>query len=450
MVRTALLAAALACSVSGGLGAPARAQSLLEALALTYQTNPDIASQREVVRGTNEAVPQALAGMRPFVEGTGSVGVLYESTDPGDSDTINPASIGVAVTQPLYTGGQTEADLRRAESQIQQQRAILADVEQQVMNAAVVAYMDVVQNEALLELQINNERVLERQLQATRDRFDVGEVTRTDVSQAESRLAGATAGRIEAAGNLRGSRATYEQIIGTPPGSLAAPPALRILPTTLDEAVATAEERNPAVISAVFAQRAAEADIDSERADLLPDLQLQGSVDYSRNASSNIDRRTQASLTAQLSIPIYQAGFEASQVREARFAAEEARINIEDSRRVAVEAAVTAWEDLTSSRAQITSVEAQVVAAEVALDGVTQEALVGSRTTLDVLDAEQELLDARVALVTAQRDEVVAQYNLLSAIGGLSAQALGLPVDIYDPNMDYTRTSRRLFGTSIP
>ena len=434
----------------GPLGPAAQAQSLTEALALTYQTNPQIAAQREAVRGANEEVPQALGGMRPTVTATGSAGVNYQSSDPGGSDTVTPATIGVTVTQPLYTGGQTEADLRQAENFIQQTRAILAQTEQSVFLSAVTAYMDIVQNEALLELQINNERVLSRQLQAARDRFDVGEVTRTDVSQAESRLAGATADRIQAAGALRSVRATYEQIVGSPPGVLTAPPPLAILPGTLDDAMSTASDGNPSVIAAVFAQQVAEATIDSAEANLLPDLTLQGSVTHARETSTVIDSQTDLALTAQLTVPIYQAGIVASQVREARYAEEEARINIEDARRVAIEDAVTAWENLTTSRAQITSVEAQVVAAQVALDGVQQEALVGSRTTLDVLDAEQELLDARVALVIAQRNEVVAQYTLLAAIGGLTAEDLSLPVDIYDPDPDYTRTSGRLYGTSIP
>lgn len=451
MRRSTLTAAIFLAAAANLLPAgPAGAQSLGEALALTYQTNPQIASQREAVRQANEGVPQALAGIRPNITASGQAGYQYSYTQPGDSgDTIAPWAVGVTVTQPVYTGGQTDANLRRAESLIQQQRAVLASIEQQVFLDAVAAYMDVVQNQALVELQINNERVLERQLQAARDRFDVGEVTRTDVSQAESRLAGATATRIQAAGSLRTARATYEQVVGVPPGSLAAPAPLGMLPGTLDQAIEMALANNPAVVSAVFAQRAAEATIDSAESDLMPDLQIQGSVNYARNVSTLVDSRTDASITAQLSIPIYQGGLEASQVREARYAAEEARIDIEDARRQAIEATVTAWDNLTTSRAQITSVEAQVVAAQVALDGVTQEALVGSRTTLDVLDAEQELLDARVSLITAQRNEVVAQYTLLAAIGNLSASALGLPVDVYNPDIDYENTSTRWIGTSI-
>ena len=444
-LQSTAVALGLVLAAPGG----AYAQSLNDALGFTYQTNPTLAAFREELRSTNEQVPQALAGMRPTVTADGSIEALYQDTEPGGSDTINPAAIGITVTQPVYRGGRTEADLMSAENAIQATRARLADTEQTVLLNAVIVYMDVVRAEAVLELQINNEEVLARQLQATRDRFEVGEVTRTDVSQAESRLSGATADRIDAAGDLRSARAAYEEVIGQPPGTLSSPPPLTILPTTQDDARVLALENNPAVVAAVFDEIASRANIESIRGELLPEVSVSGSVEYQNEPSSTLDEVSQARIVAQVSVPLYQAGGVSSRVREARYDAEQFRILVEEQRRDAVESVITAWEDLITTRATIEAVQDQIVASEVALDGVTQEAAVGSRTVLDVLDAEQELLDARVDLIEAERDEVVAQYTLLSAVGMLSARGLGLPVQIYDVDLDYEATRDRLYGTSI-
>jgi outer membrane protein/adhesin transport system outer membrane protein len=301
----------------------------------------------------------------------------------------------------------------------------------------------------VLDLAINNEQVLARQLQASRDRFAVGEITRTDVSQAESRLSGATADRIEAAGNLRAARATYERVIGLAPGTLVPPGQVPGLPGSLESSISQAETGNPQVIAAVFAERAAADGIDLARSALLPQITVSARAAVDWEPTSTIDRRESASVTARISVPLYQAGAASSRVREARHSANQARIVVDDERRSAIEQAIRAWEFLTTARATIDSLNAQVTAAEIALDGVRQEALVGSRTVLDVLDAEQELLDARVALVRSQRDEVVAGYQLLAAVGQLTARDLGLPVAYYDVEGDYRRTRSRVWGTSI-
>jgi outer membrane protein/adhesin transport system outer membrane protein len=445
--RGALAAAAAACLLTA---VPAAAETLEDALAIAYQTNPQLAAQREALLSTNERVPQALAGLRPFASATGSIGAEYQDTTPGGDDTLNPSSIGVAVSQPIYRGGRTSADIDEAEAAVQAGRAALFDTEQVVLLDVATAYMNVLRDQAVLELQINNEQVLQRQLQATQDRFAVGEVTRTDVSQAESRLAGATAGRIEAEGLLRVSRANYIRVVGQAPGSLEAPPPLGpLLPATLDETVALAESHNPAVVASIFNERAAQAAVRSVRGELLPEVRVVGQVQRLEEPSRFTDNSTDASITAEVTVPLYQSGAVYSRVREARYIAEQRRIEVEDARRAAVEAAIAAWEELTTARATIESRRAQVTAAEIALDGVNQEALVGARTVLDVLDAEQELLDARVALVRAQRDEVVASFRVLSAVGRLTAPELNLPVDYYDIDRAYNATRARWWGTSV-
>ncbi len=445
--RTGSLAAAAFAAVFAAL--PVGAETLQDALAIAYQTNPALASQREALLSTNEQVPQALAGLRPFATATGSVGAEYLDTDINESETINPASIGVAISQPIYRGGRTSADIDVAEAAVQAGRAQLFDTEQSVLLDVVIAYMNVLREEAVLELQINNEQVLQRQLQATQDRFAVGEVTRTDVSQAEARLADATAARIQAEGLLRTARSNYVRVVGQAPGTLEVPSALTILPVSLDEAVALAETHNPAIVAAVFNERAAQAQVRSVRGELLPEVRVVGQMEHVEEPSSIVDRSTGASITAEVTVPLYQSGAVYSRVREARYIAEQRRIEVEDARRAVVDAAIAAWEELITARGTIQSRQAAVAAAEIALDGVNQEALVGARTVLDVLDAQQELLDSQVALVRARRDEVVAQFRVLSAVGRLTAPELALPVDYYDIDRAYNATRARWWGTSI-
>ncbi len=445
--------AGLAVVAAAVVSAPARGQDLADALAITHDTNPTLIAQRAALRGTNEQVSQALSGYRPNVEATGDLGVEYSNTDlssgSSTNDTVTPASIGIAVSQPLYRGGRTLASVRSAEFAVQAARATYLSIEQQVLLDAVTAYMNVVREQAVLELSINNEQVLRRQLQATRDRFQVGEVTRTDVSQAESRLARATADRIAAEGDLDNSRATFARVVGRPAGAVSPPPPVAGLPISLDEAIAQAEGNNPAIVTATFNARSADANVDVVFGELLPEVNLVGQAQSTFEPSDAIDQSDSASLTAQVTVPLYQSGAVSSRVREARYDANQRRIQVEETRRDVVENAIQAWETLQTARASINSFVAQVGAARIALEGTEQEALVGSRTVLDVLDAEQELLDARVSLVRSQRDEVVAAYALRAVTGQLTARALGLPVEYYEFDRDYRNTRGRLWGTSV-
>ncbi|WP_207478622.1 TolC family outer membrane protein [Arenibaculum pallidiluteum] len=443
-----LLGSAFAALVLSG---PADAQTLEAALARAYQTNPTLDAQRAQLRATDELVPQALSGYRPTIDATGSIGRQRTDAELDDtSRTANstPRSAGIELNQPLYRGGQTEASLRSAEARVQAQRANLLSTEQDVLLTAASAYLDVVRDQSVLELNRNNETVLRRQLDASRDRFNVGEITRTDVSQAEARLARASSDRIQAEGQLRASRAAYQRAIGELPGVLTAPRPRFQLPATLDEVIALSQSNNPAVAAAEYGELAANASVDQIESEGNPQVGL--SAGFSRNYdTSSFDRADTTSITANLRIPLYSAGLLSARVREAKHSANQARIQIEGARRQVVENAIRAWEALTTARAAIESRRSQVRAAEIALEGVRQEAQVGSRTTLDTLNAEQELLDARVTLVSAERDETVAAFQVLAATGQLNARQLTLPVEYYNFDNHYREVRGKWWGTDI-
>jgi len=430
-----------------------RAETLSEALAAAYASNPGLKAERAKLRAVDEQVPQALSGFRPTLEASGDVtreDTLNNrrSTGGGKEQIRTPRGTDFTVAQPLYQGGRTTAALGEAENKVRAARARLTSKEQEVLLAAVNAFMDVIRDQAVLNLNINNEQVLRRQLEATLDRFQVGEITRTDVSQAEARLAGATADRIQSEGNLEISRAAYLNVIGLAPSTLLAPKKFsHELPADKKSASDAAREVHPDVSAALFDERAAKDNIEKVRGELRPELSLNGTVAYDVEASGNTSRSVERSIGATLKIPLYQAGAVYSRLREAKQTAGEARLLVDQARRDVLAQAARAWEQLATARARIKSFKAQVEASEIALEGVEREAAVGSRTVLDTLDAKQELLDARVNLVTAERDETVAQYGLLSAVGRLTARDLDLPAEIYDPEKHYREVRGKWVGT---
>jgi outer membrane protein len=440
-------------SLGPGAGAPAAAQTLGEALANAYATNPTLRAARARLRGVNEGVPQALSNWRPRVTLSGSVGQQY--TDQ-DSNTTNisggstPTSGTLSVVQPLFRGGRTLAGTRAAENDVRAQRSNLLSVEQGVLLSGVRAYMDVWRDQAVVELNANNERVIRRQLEATQDRFAVGEVTRTDVAQAETRLASATAQRIQSEGSLASNKAIFQEVIGLESRDLSAPRLSAELPGQLDEVIALATARNPDVQAAAFAEKAALNRVREVTGELLPDVQLRATASRSDDTTRRDTTTEQAAVLAELTIPLYQQGAVTSRVRQAKQVSSQRRVEIEERRRQAEQEAISAWESLLTAKAQIVSFEAGVRSAEIALEGVTQENLVGARTILDILDAEQELLDARVSLVRSQRDEVVASFQTMAAIGRLTALDLGLAVTVYDPETDYREVRDSWFGLSAP
>ena len=448
-IRLALLAAtALAPAVLSPGGA--LAQTLQEALSQAYANNPTLQTARAQLRVVDENVPQALAGWRPSVTVAGNAGYVQGTTRArgiySDADRAT-AGAQATLTQPIYSGGRTVAATQRAENQVLAQRARLLAAEQQVLSDTVAAYVAVIRDQETLRLNVNNVQVLQRQLDATNERFRVGEITRTDVAQAESRLAGARASRANAEGNLQTSRATFQRVVGLAPERLSAPQPLRAAVANGREAADLAMRNNPQVVAALFDEAAARDAVDVQMSALLPQVSLQAQAFRSDNSQQPHVRSTGEQITANLSVPIYQGGSEHSAVRQARQDAQRYRQIVDDQRRQSMQQATQAWETLQSARAQVESVRSQIRAAEIALDGVQREAVVGSRTTLDVLNAEQELLNARVSLVQALSNVVTASYNLAGAVGRLTARDLALPVAQYDMEAYYRTVRNRWFGT---
>ncbi len=432
------------------------AQSLDDALVQTYLNNPRLDSGRAELRATDELVPQARAGWLPTLFLNGQVEQVATETESNtfndtDTDERLASSIALTLNQSIYAGGGIGASVERSENLVRSQQAQLIALEQNVLFDAVEAYTSTWQDRSVLDLSLNNEERLERQLQATRDRFEVGEVARTDVAQAEARLSRARADVEQAKADLADSSATFEQVIGEVPGELVEPRVLSTLPPNKASAQEIAST-NPNIIASNFSLSAARDNIDVAFADLLPSLTLQGELSYQDEPSSSIDNQQTASIGLNLSIPLYQGGAAYARVRENKQTADQARHDLEDVMREVQQTVESTWETLQAASAAIESFRDEVRANQIALEGVQEEALVGQRTVLDVLDAEQELFESQVNLVRAQRAEILASYQLKAATGQLTVADIGLPVQAYDPEIYYEITRRRLFGidTTLP
>jgi outer membrane protein len=435
-------------------GAIGSGYSLAQVLAATYSGNPTILAQRAALRATDEEIPQALSNWRPTVTVNESFSVSAAATDlplvtTTRSDRVDQ-NINLSVSQPIFRGFRTLNQTARARNDIEAARAALHQVEQTTLLSAVEAFTAVVRDTAVVDLSRNNERVLERQLEAASNRFEVGELTRTDVAQAESRVASARAGRIAAEGTLVSSQAEFERVVGSPASNLGPAGGVdHLLPTDLAGAVAAARTENPNVRASRYREMASRENVDLIEGELLPSLTLNGSVSHNRQLHSRDTDVTSGSVTASLRVPLYQSGSVFSRVRQAKQIASQRMLELAGAEREAVRQATENWEGLLTARARIVSFASEVSTQTIALEGVTQESQVGARTVLDELDAEQELLDAQVNLVRAQRDEVVAAYRLLAAVGLLTAEDLALPVDIYDPTRNLRRVDHRSFGTGV-
>jgi outer membrane protein len=441
----------------------AAAMTLTEALAAAYTNNPTLQVQRARLRETDEGVPQALSGWKPVVTFTGSAGYnRFESNGPvstlnptnsqvvgtGQELTLSPRTLDLSVTQPIYRGGRTAAATSQAENAVRAQRAVTLFTEQQILFQVATSFMDVVQNQAVLDLNINNEQVLRRQLEATRDRFRVGEVTRTDVSQSESGLATATASRVQSEGTLEQVRAVFQRFVGVAPGLLTAPAERPVLPASRDEAATLAANNNPNVIAAQFNEAAARDNVRVVRGQLLPQISIIG--DANRGEEGQIQRRVNNSFSvvARMTVQLYEGGQIYSQTRQAAETVGERRSQVDDARRQAIATAQADWETLKSNRARVESLQASVRANAIAYEGTQQEALVGARTVLDVLVAEQTLFGSRVQVVQAQHDEFVAEFSVTQDIGRLNALDLKLPVQAYDFDKHYREVRGKWIGLS--
>ena len=454
-IRKIALAALLVALLAGGAAtlAPAAAQSLEDALVRAYQNNPGLQAQRARLRAVDEEVPEALAGWRPTVEAAGDLGTLYTDTKSDNrfsdgSDTVAPFGYGVSVVAPLYQGGRVSAQVESAENRVNAGRAQLQAAEQMIMLDTVTAYMDVLRYRAEIELSRSSERVVGRQLQAAKDRLEVGEVTRTDVAQAEARLAQANAERVAAEGGLMSARAFFQQVTGDMPGDLSWPMVPDDLPASEEEALTAAESGNPSIGAASFIAHAAQADIGAAAAARKPQVSIVGDYRHRFNRPNEIDEVLDASVMARVSVPLYESGAVSARIRQSKQIAAQRRLELDQARRAVQEQVSQAWKALTAARAQIMAFESQVQAAAVALEGVEQETQVGLRTTLDVLDAEQEHFKAQINLIRAKREEIVSAYQVKAAVGALTAERLMLPVELYDPEQHY-RNVRESPGTFL-
>jgi outer membrane protein len=446
--------AALALLLLLGSAPGAWAETLESALARAYGGNPTLGAQRASVRATDENVPRALSLGRPRVNATADAGIQYSETGgngPAREATTFPRGAGVQIDQTLFNGNRTLNSTRQAESQVLGARETLRNTEQTVLFNGATAYMNVLRDTAILNLQRNNVEVIEEQLRQTRDRFNVGEVTRTDVAQAEARLAAGRSQVSLAESNLRASIALFRQVIGVEPRQLApGRPLDRLLPPTVDTAIQIGLREHPAILSALHAVDVAELQVKVTEGELYPTVGLTGSATERFDVQALGDRRFTASAVARLTVPIYEGGEVYARVRQAKETVGQRRIEAEVTRDQVRATVVSSWGQLEASRAQILAAQAQVQAAEVALSGVREEARVGQRTTLDVLNAQQELLTARVNLITAQRDRVVNSFAVVQAMGRLSSRALSLNVAQYSAKQHFDQVKGLFIGVRTP
>ena len=429
------------------LAIPAEAATLQAAMMRAYQTNPTLQSAQAKLRAVDESVPLAKSGARPSLDFNSQIGQSAVDQNGIHRDST-PRGLGFSVTQPIYKGGRIDSDISSAEKKVLAERANLMDVEQSLFLSVATVYFDVWRDQATIKINRKNEEVLRQELQAARDRFKVGEATRTDVAQADSRYSGSTAARIESEGRLANSKATYEKIIGDAPSELAAPDLNFPIPATLDEAIKQAQEHNPKVISSKFTADSAEHDIATAEGALLPEVNLEASANRNWDSSGvaaggEVDT---AAITARLTVPLYRSGADYARTRAAKQTASQRRVEIHSALDTARQTAVSAWESLKTAQATILSRQKQVQAANLAFEGVKEESKVGTRTILDRLNAEAEALQARVNLIQAQRDKAVALFSVKSAIGELTAEKLKLPLTPYDPTNHYEQVKDAWIG----
>jgi outer membrane protein len=483
-------AAVIACLILGTLlsARPAAAETLNEALANAYLINPILNSERAKLRATDEQVSVAISGLRPFISASGDA--AFQNTDSnvasvgGPSPTCtaaeqlnepafcgflagqasaasasassnegvtHPRGYSVTLSQPIFEGFQNLNAIRQAKSTVQAGREGLRAVEQTTLLNAVTAYVDVVRDQAVVKLRQTNVDVLTEQLRQTKDRFNVGEVTRTDVAQAEARRSDAITQLYAAEANLKASRATYEQVIGHPPSNLIHPPTIAsLLPSRLEDAMTLGDGENPVILNAVYQEEASLYNISQIEGELLPEVTL--NADYTQRFDlSRITKEQEiTTVMGRVTVPLYQGGGVAARIRQAKETNNQLKKEVEDTRLRVHADVVSSWALLQSTASQIKSAQDALEANRIALEGVREEEKVGQRTTLDVLNAELEYLGSQIQLVTAKRDRVVAEYSVFSSVGRLDAQSLGLSVPYYDPFEHYNIVKNKWFGLRPP
>jgi outer membrane protein len=462
--RSRVLASAAVVALVTGLGAPAWAETLQEAIALAYQTNPSLLAQRANQRALDETVVQARSGLRPTV--SASAGANYTRSDfptvtsfvdtNGDgipdtqvstsSSDTNSGNVGVSLSQNIWTAGRTSLAIDQARAGVMAGRENLREIEQSVMLSVIQAYVNVTRDMEILRIRQENLAVLQRQLEETSARFEVGEITRTDVAQAEASLAQSEADLASAQAQLSTTRAAYAAVVGQSPADLEAAPALPPVPTDFDAAMEAALQHNPGVLSAGYSLQSAEAAVAAARAEYLPSVRATASYGGTTNDLNDLgelaDRRS-FTAGATLSVPLFTGGLNRSRVAQALEQSNAAQIAVEGERRSVLQNVSAAFAQVLSTRSNVAAGEEGVRAAGVAAEGVRQEAQVGLRTTLDVLNQEVTLRASQTALANARAAEYVARASLLSAMGQLEGPNLNPNLDVYDAKANYDRVRNR-------
>jgi outer membrane protein len=437
---------------------PAQAETLESALAQTYRNNPTLNAARAQLRATDEGVPQALAGYRPRVNASMDSGYQhFESTTLAQgvllktNTNISPRGGNVGLVQTVYNGQRTGSLTRQAESAVLAGRETLRNSAQVALLDAATQYMNVLRDTAILDLQRRNVQVLQEQLKQTRDRFNVGEVTRTDVAQSEASVAQAQSQALRAEADLKASQANYRRAVGAEPINLqAGMPVDRLSPATLEAAIEAGRSVHPTITAAQYTVDAAQYAVKAAEGSLYPTVTLEAAAQKRWDLAPNSFDQLTGTVLGRVAVPIYQGGNEYSLIRQAKETLGQRRIELDVQRDLVRQNVVQFWSLLQATKAQIISAQAAVTANEVALNGVREEARVGQRTTLDVLNAQQALVNARVLLVTAQRDRVVASYTLLAAVGRLSPEVMGLKTEIYDARVHYHQVRDKWIGVRTP
>lgn len=453
-IATRLASTLSVAALMVGMLGVAQAETLTDAMVQAYNSSPTLDVSRAALRSADESVPQARAGLRPSVSASAST-TLTTNNDrffAGSNDYADSQSLDVNGSWTIFDGGETAAAVDAALATVDSLRALLMVQEQSILLDTVTAYLDVRRDLQFVSLAQNNVRVITRQLQAASDRFEVGEVTRTDVSQAQAALAAAQTNLVSNLGALELSRNSYTAVVGIAPSDLAPPPSLPELPGSEVEAMEIANANHPLLTSDRAEVAAAEFRVTQARANFRPTVALSGNVSLDNSFDSTAGGGQVSSRSTQVGasvvVPLYQGGALSSAVRQRVAQLEQAQAELNDTARLIQQQVSTAWTSLTVARSSITSSRQQITAARVAFEGIVEEARLGARTTLDVLDTEQDLLNAQSNLVSAQRDEYVAAYTLLSALGLLTVDHLGLPVDAYDPNIYFDAVEDGPFAPS--
>ena len=432
----------------------AMADTLKDVLAYTYENSLTVTAERAGLKAKDETVVQAKSGYRPSIQAEASIGrshndQTYATSSASTEYDQTPKDVSVSFVQPVFSGLTTYNTVQATKNQVRSGRFNLKNTEQVTLLDATAVYMDVIRDMAVLDLQINNEKVLKKHLESYRKRFKAGELTRTDVAQSEARVSGAKANRIAAEGQLEVSKANFFSVVGIEPKELQDVDDLSVkLPETVDQAIDLALKHNPKIRAAHYAEQSALNIVSAKKGALSPSVDIRGAAGKQKEVTQ-LDEADYWQITANLRVPIYQAGSEYAAVREAKQLANQYRILLAKTRQDVRSETTAAWERYQATKAQIQSIKDQIKASKIALEGVIREANVGSRTVLDVLDAEQEHLDNQVSLTKAHREEIVSAFALLSAIGQMNPTGLELGVETYNPEIYYDEVQSKWIGWGI-